>query len=634
MKNDNITKIINDYMDPVNQLPSNRHEKYDRIKKGPFQPIMTFPRRQIGSSSRSFHASWYKDFSWLEYSLVLDAAFCFVCRCFGLDVTSHRGHADTAYTTTGFRGWNIATKKFKLHQMSSIHKSSVTSLSVYLKGNPIDVQLEKEKEKFLSKQEERRLQNHVIMKRLIDIIITITKGARALRGHNESSKSLEKGLFLEIVELISRYDIVLQNHLKNAPKNATYVSGDIQNDIINSIQTVMLRSIRSIISSINSKPISIIADETTDLGHHEQLSLVIRYFDEDVFRPIERFIGLYRVRKVDAQSIFDELSSTLTNLRIEWNDIMSVCFDGAATMSGSIAGVQKKCKEKNSCILYVHCYAHCLNLVLVDACTSIKENHIIFDFFGVIQLTYAFIESSAVRHAVLENISEQINISLKTMKSLSTTRWACRSEAVNAIKHNYYALIQALEHIIDTTKQTDVRAKGRGLLFQLRHFNFILGLNIMDPILAMINKVNKYLQGENCDLLSAMNNVKSLRCAIIDMRSEIEYKCIYNSTVLMCEKLNVEIPKLKVRKISCKIDSFNSNQFSPTTKEQETRFSTFFPMLDSLINGLDERFNQETVNIISAVNNLLNLDITKPDCNILSTYFKCNEDELISEIRI
>lgn len=266
------------------------------------------------------------------------------------------------------------------------------------------------------------------MKRLIDIIITITKGTRALRGHNESSKSLEKGLFLEIVELISRYDIVLQNRLKNA----TYVSGDIQNDIINSIQTVMLRSI---ISSINSKPISIIADETTDLGHHEQLSLVIRYFDEDVFRPIERFIGLFRVKKVDAQSIFDELSSTLTDLRIECDDIMSVCFDGAATMSGSIAGVQKKFKEKNSCILYVHCYAHCLNLVLVDACTSIKENHIIFDFFGVVQLTYALIESSAARHAVLENIS------LKTMKSLSTTRWACRSEAVNAIKHNYYALI-------------------------------------------------------------------------------------------------------------------------------------------------------------------------------------------------
>lgn len=42
----------------------------------------------------------------------------------------------------------------------------------------------------------------------------------------------------------------------------------------------------------------------------------------------------------------------------------------------------------------------------------------------------------------------------------------------------------------------------------------------MDPVLAMISKVNKYLQGKNCDLLSAMNNIKSLRCAIYTI-------CIY-----------------------------------------------------------------------------------------------------------
>jgi len=62
----------------------------------------------------------------------------------------------------------------------------------------------------------------------------------------------------------------------------------------------------------------------------------------------------------------------LLSLTIKWNDITSVCFDGAAAMSGSIGGVKKKFKEMNSSIMYVHCYAHCLNLVLVDACTSSK----------------------------------------------------------------------------------------------------------------------------------------------------------------------------------------------------------------------------------------------------------------------
>lgn len=70
--------------------------------------------------------------------------------------------------------------------------------------------------------------------------------------------------------------------------------------------------------------------------------------------------------------------------------------------------------------MYVHCYAHCLNLVLVDVCTSSKENRIVFEIFGVVQLTYVFIEGSAVRHAILENISKQIHVTLRTIKSLST----------------------------------------------------------------------------------------------------------------------------------------------------------------------------------------------------------------------
>lgn len=72
--------------------------------------------------------------------------------------------------------------------------------------------------------------------------------------------------------------------------------------------------------------------------------------------------------------------------------------------------------------MYIHCYEHCLKFVLVDACTSSKEKHIVFEIFGVVQFTYNLVEVSAIRCAVLENISKQINNTLGTMKSLSTTR--------------------------------------------------------------------------------------------------------------------------------------------------------------------------------------------------------------------
>lgn len=73
----------------------------------------------------------------------------------------------------------IATQKFKLHQKSSIHLGSESPLNQYLKNKPIDIHLEKQKSLYLSQQEETRLNNRCIMKRFIEIIITITKGGRA-----------------------------------------------------------------------------------------------------------------------------------------------------------------------------------------------------------------------------------------------------------------------------------------------------------------------------------------------------------------------------------------------------------------------------------------------------------------------
>lgn len=84
-------------------------------------------------------------------------------------------------------------------------------------------------------------------------------------------------------------------------------------------------------------------------------------------------------------------------------DVISVCFDGSATMAGSANGVQQKCKENNPKIFYVHCHAHCLNLVLVNSIG--RKNPIVFDFFGTIQCLYTFIEGSCIRHATLEKIA-------------------------------------------------------------------------------------------------------------------------------------------------------------------------------------------------------------------------------------
>jgi hypothetical protein len=64
----------------------------------------------------------------------------------------------------------------------------------------------------------------------------LSKTGRLFRGHDESSKSMNKGLFLETVNLLKKYNPIIQSHLK---KNAQYLSSKIQNDLIKSLHNVI-----------------------------------------------------------------------------------------------------------------------------------------------------------------------------------------------------------------------------------------------------------------------------------------------------------------------------------------------------------------------------------------------------------
>jgi hypothetical protein len=119
------------------------------------------------------------------------------------------------------------------------------------------------------------------MEKLVNIIIRITKGGCPLRGHDETSGSVEKGLYLQIVNLIAIYDPLLKEHFESGPKYATYLSKDIQNDIITSIRNILLKSVKS---SLKGKLVSVTVDETSDCGHNEQVAFVLRYFDEKLIR--------------------------------------------------------------------------------------------------------------------------------------------------------------------------------------------------------------------------------------------------------------------------------------------------------------------------------------------------------------
>ena len=84
-------------------------------------------------------------------------------------------------------------------------------------------------------------------------------------------------LVISISRRIDSGDQTLKHHLETAPRNATYVSKTIQNEMITTVGAIIVNNLSQEIR--DSKYFSIMSDEAVDLSNKENLSVVIRFLD-------------------------------------------------------------------------------------------------------------------------------------------------------------------------------------------------------------------------------------------------------------------------------------------------------------------------------------------------------------------
>ena len=143
---------------------------------------------------------------------------------------------------------------------------------------------------------------------------------------------------------------------------------------------------------------SVLVDETKDVSRREQLSFVIvqRFFANKQIN--ECFVDFKPAEGLDAKSLCLVILRTLQSYGLDVKSgLVGQGYDGASVMSGINKGVQQLVRESAPFALYTHCYAHRLNLVLVDACKSVAEAN---DFFALLERLYV-LTSSFVMHKKL-----------------------------------------------------------------------------------------------------------------------------------------------------------------------------------------------------------------------------------------
>lgn len=285
----------------------------------------------------------------------------------------------------------------------------------------------------------------------------------SFRGDNESQNSLNRGNYIETVNLLALYNPLLRNHLDNSTVFSG-LSSDIQNDIISSISFVLLEEIRNEYKT--SDYVGLLLDETTDVSNKSQLSVMFRYVKKDG-HLVERFLCFADVSLGrSAQDLFDFIIPFLKKENV-FDKLVCQSYDGAAVMSGNSNGLQIKIKEVIPNAHYIHCFAHKLNLVLSQSVSKIKK---CAGFFKSLQSFVSFFSHSSKRSG---GFNEMVQ---KKIPKAAPTRWGYNGRVVQTIFELKEHLITFFENIIDNESNWDNEAilQSKGLLHILNDKLFIV----------------------------------------------------------------------------------------------------------------------------------------------------------------
>lgn len=122
------------------------------------------------------------------------------------------------------------------------------------------------------------------------------------------------------------------------------------------------------------------------------MSIIFRYVVDNKIE--ERFIGLFDVSK--DKSAFGLSEILLTEIK-NWNigdKLVCHTYNRAAVMAGQKNGVQAIIKQSYLKAMFIHCYAHQLNLVFLHGLKSIKSVKI---FISDLTMFHIFFSKSPKR---------------------------------------------------------------------------------------------------------------------------------------------------------------------------------------------------------------------------------------------
>lgn len=358
-------------------------------------------------------------------------------------------------------------------------------------------------------------------------------------------------------------------------------------------------------------------------------------------------------------------------------------------MAGKHAGVQALLRQRyipNA--IYVHCYAHKLNLVICDVTKNVPY---LSEFYSIISKLYSFFHTSSVTNEVFKQVQRELlagrdissemrtrrarntillsdrpGASVSTIKKWAETRWDSRWNSIRSVIDNYPALNRSLAELVDegTERSTD----ARGLLFALKEPLFIVTIFILDRLLGKIKILSDQLKcrclfysiksdfclsfclircvltlAKSLDFGQAHSLISSVIDKIEELRNEEDFCRLFEQITAFGTANNIDVSvQMRPRRTISMSSRFRDCIVSSTIGQRELidtlskyRTSIYYPVIDCILIEMKDRFSNTNIEFLRGISslspgssNFLDVKQLEPLCRITQSNLTLLKNEI------
>ncbi|XP_022899256.1 zinc finger MYM-type protein 1-like [Olea europaea var. sylvestris] len=276
-------------------------------------------------------------------------------------------------------------------------------------------------------------------------------------------------------------------------------------------------------------------------------------------------------------------------------------------MSGEFNGLKALILRENPHAMYVHCFAHQLQLAIVSVT---RRNCMVGDFLDVLAIIVNLVGASckhvdALQISYQSKILEKLNTGELTdgsgqfqemsLACPGNTRWGSHLLTITHFINMFNAIIDVLKNISEDGVHSDKKSSALRQMNNMQDFEFVFSLHFMFEILAITDDLSQALQKKDQDIQNAMRLLNLCKCALQNLR-ENGWDTLFSRVIEFCVDRYILVPNM---------EDIVVVKGRPRRVAQQV---TYCHVIDSILQELNDRFSETTTELFTCISCLSSRD--------------------------